>query len=409
MTRFQRFAFAIGALSVLAGKASAQLGESKSFNFHDVDCKGLELKTATGVIPSGPKHTYRFLGSCRLLDMTKTLKAGIGGQSTTYSSKELDLAWVSAESEWTSTGGLFQEFLSVKGEKWSGKVSISLRCPKDPVVNQTTCVHVQYVNTTGFDGFDQAWLAKRPLTSGQSFQVVAEATKAGASGGTPNKPPPPPEPTPGGAPGPTRTPTVGVTRGKASVSGQPQPAGNAAMPPAGVTPPPVRPAPVPSPNPPPISSRGLPTAGAAVTPPPATVAGPLLLEAEAFLVTSGQAGLQAMSGFGPGWGGDSQLFWPAAQPGAQLRLQSSVPQDGRYRVLLVFTTAPDYGIAEASFDGSSAVSFNGYAQAVGRQRVLLGVFDLRAGAHDLLVTVRGQDNRSRGLFVGLDQLQLLPN
>ena len=426
MKRFIRAGLAVGVLAALARSATAQLPsfESKSLKFHDVDCKGLELKIATGVMPSGPTHTYKFQGSCRLLEVTKVLKSGIGGQSTTYSSKELDLAWVTAQSEWSSVGGRLEENLSVKGTKWSGNVSISLRCPKDPIVTTTSCVHENYVNTTGFDGFDQAWMAKRPLTAGQPFAAVLAASKAGASGGTPNKPAPPPDPTPGYGP----ASAVPVARSGAGPA-------TAAVPPSPIAPPARRGVPAPNPQP----TRGIPGAGAApASPAPAAVptrsspapsvspatpgpapatppppAGPILLEAEAFLpavqVTGGQAGQQPMSGFGAGWGGDAQLFWPATQVGAQLRMQASVPQDGRYRVLLVSTTAPDYGIAEASFDGGPAVSFNGYAPAVGRQRTLLGIFDLRAGPHDLLVTVRGQDNRSRGLFVGLDQLQLVRN
>lgn len=113
-----------------------------------------------------------------------------------------------------------------------------------------------------------------------------------------------------------------------------------------------------------------------------------------------------MQAFGPDWSGGAQLFWGASQLGAQLRLSFPSPATGRYQVFLWFTRAPDFAFVRASFDGAPAVSFNGYAPAVSRDRVLLGMRDLTPGVHEVLLELVRRDRQSSGLNVGIDCIEL---
>ena len=113
-----------------------------------------------------------------------------------------------------------------------------------------------------------------------------------------------------------------------------------------------------------------------------------------------------MSGFRGSWGGGAQLLWAPGQAGAQLRLMPNVVLAGRYRVTLVYTRAPDYGMVRVSLAGQPAGQYDGYAPAVSSDRLELGTFDLTAAPHELLLTVTGRSRMSSNFLVGLDRLEL---
>lgn len=136
------------------------------------------------------------------------------------------------------------------------------------------------------------------------------------------------------------------------------------------------------------------------------------IEAESLVgsaqVSQGTVAAQDMRPFGPGWGGDAQLFWGGAQIGAGLRLSFTTTVTGRYEIYLHFTRAPDYAFVQASFDGGPPTSFNGYAATVSRDRALLGMLDLTPGVHEIILKVTMKDGPSKGLNVGLDRIELAP-
>lgn len=140
--------------------------------------------------------------------------------------------------------------------------------------------------------------------------------------------------------------------------------------------------------------------------------GIIAVEAESLLnssiATHGGVSRQNMLPFGPGWGRNEQLFWSVGQIGAQLRLTFKTAVTGRYQVFLLFTRAPDYAFARASFDGAPFTSFNGYAPTVSRDSAFLGMLDLTPGLRELLVEVARKDGKSTGLYVGLDRIELRP-
>jgi len=122
---------------------------------------------------------------------------------------------------------------------------------------------------------------------------------------------------------------------------------------------------------------------------------------------------QVMASFGPGWGEDAQLFWPAAQLHAELRLEPWIflPEPGgQYEVLLTYTKAPDYGEFAVYPDTVYAhtkklASVNAWAPTVTRDVVSLGVWNLHGGPITLRFDVDGKVAESKGYLVGLDRLE----
>jgi len=250
--------------------------------------------------------------------------------------------WTRAQAEWNAVTGAFYERVVTEG-KFAGTIEMWLKCAKDPVVTSVACVQVDYRNQTGWSGFDGAWKQSRPITRGKT--TVFEATILS------NKAPPPGQPVggPGGSP--------------------------------------------PSPEVPPME-------GASMMIP--REAEDLMLNAQR---SHGQVGRQDMTQFGPGWGGNAQLFWSVNEIGAQLRLAPTVPSAGRYLVFLVFTKAPDFGRFKASFDGKTEITVDGYAATVGHDRAFLGEYDLTTEPHELLITLAGRNRNSKGSYVGLDRIE----
>ena len=253
--------------------------------------------------------------------------------------------WTRAEAMWQAATGEFHESVTTEG-KYPGTIEMWLKCGRDPVIESGSCIQVKFQNPTGWPGFDGAWKQHRPVTRGKT--TLAEATAIAKRGPLAAEPS-------GGAP----------------------------------------------------SKEGA-VAGKAITSPSGIVA----LEAETLLpsaqATHGKVGVQRMTDFGNVWGGNEQLFWEVGQPGAQLRVEPKVPRAGRYEVFVAFTKAPDFGLLEASFDGGSAITINGYGKDVTRDRALLGMFDLTAGPHQLLLAISGRDRLSTGFRVGIDRIELKP-
>ena len=115
------------------------------------------------------------------------------------------------------------------------------------------------------------------------------------------------------------------------------------------------------------------------------------------------------------WSAGRQLWFRAQGAGRAVDLAFDVARDGTYRVDVVVTLAPDYGIISLGLDGQTRVSgFDAYVPgSVGRSveiaPVTLGTaIPLRAGAHTLTVTVTGRNPASASTFAGVDYLDLTP-
>jgi hypothetical protein len=337
----------------------------------DSDCRGLKLKTASG-FSSGTIHSYEFQGTCRLFE-------GSGDRSFLHGTQ-----WTRATASWDANTGSFQETVVTEGQ-YAGTIVMSLKCTQDPVVTKVACARVSYHNPTGWSGFDGAWKQYRPITRGKTTLFEARALSNDAM--SPSPAPAPAGPGPGGSGGGT-----------------------------GVGPHPAPPGVAPDGQGPENTSEG--TTHKTMKSPGTThktmtnPSGSVSVEAEELLpnakATSGEVGRQNMTPFGSEWGLNSQLFWHVTEQGAQLRLEPTIARAGRYEVFVVFTKAPDFGLFKASLDGKPAVSINGYAAAVSRDRASIGTYDLPAGPHELLLVTRSKDPQSTNYFVGIDRLEFKP-
>lgn len=137
------------------------------------------------------------------------------------------------------------------------------------------------------------------------------------------------------------------------------------------------------------------------------------IEGEAMVSSSsGVRGVsvQAMSGFGDGWSGGSQLLWTGGSSGAVLDLTFDVAQPAAYAVELYFTRAPDYAQVAFSIDRQHSTSLlDLYGPRVAPPvPYQAGTFSLAAGRHSLSLKIDGKHSQSRGFLVGLDRIRLYP-
>jgi len=143
------------------------------------------------------------------------------------------------------------------------------------------------------------------------------------------------------------------------------------------------------------------------------------IEAETLLATaqvSAQAAApirQDMAGFGPGWGGNAQLFWRPPAPvdtptrdWPHITLYPQVAEAGRYAVTPVYTQAPDFGNARVFVRGQPRGDTVGYAATVRTARIELGEVALNAGNLQLVLTVFGKAQEATGFAIGLDRIEL---
>jgi hypothetical protein len=148
----------------------------------------------------------------------------------------------------------------------------------------------------------------------------------------------------------------------------------------------------------------------------------IVIEAETLLgagklqANGGDLGVQPMAGFGPGWGGDAQLFWGGIAPGAVLDVTFSAPMPGYYDVFLHLTHAPDFGKVQTQVKGARSYWENGkvldgwgpsvkppgYSIPLGGP----GGFPLLQGENKLSIKIIGKHESSSGYLVGIDCIAL---
>jgi hypothetical protein len=118
---------------------------------------------------------------------------------------------------------------------------------------------------------------------------------------------------------------------------------------------------------------------------------------------------QSMSDFHASmWSGGRQLFC-AAQRGGSIDLGFEVPAAGRYRIRVLATAAPDFGVIHASLDGKRVgPTFDLYAGRVCPTGPLeLGEFHFQAGRHRIRISAVDKNAHSKNYFFGLDGVDLM--
>ena len=115
-----------------------------------------------------------------------------------------------------------------------------------------------------------------------------------------------------------------------------------------------------------------------------------------------------MAGYERLWTQGRQLFC-GEKRGGDVVLAFDVHQAGRYRVRLLATAGPDYGMIGVAVDGKAAGrTFDLYSGRVSPSGSLeLGQHELSAGRHRLRCTATGKNPASANFYFGLDSLDLL--
>ena len=88
----------------------------------------------------------------------------------------------------------------------------------------------------------------------------------------------------------------------------------------------------------------------------------------------------------------------------------AVRRAGRYRLRLLATAAPDYGIIRVTLDRKKSQSvFDLYSGRICPSGSLeLGTYNLLAGSHRIRFTAVSKNSASTNFFFGIDTIDLLP-
>jgi hypothetical protein len=140
---------------------------------------------------------------------------------------------------------------------------------------------------------------------------------------------------------------------------------------------------------------------------------PGVIEAESLHPTNspGQpAGDQDVTNLGQGWSNNHQFFWKATDVSQTLELAVPEQTPGKYKLLVRYTKATDYGIVQANFNGVDVgTPTDLYSpNVVPGDQVDLGTVTVTADKSDFKLTVTGKNDASKGYFVGIDYLKLVP-
>jgi hypothetical protein len=114
--------------------------------------------------------------------------------------------------------------------------------------------------------------------------------------------------------------------------------------------------------------------------------------------------------FGKGWSGDKELFWGPTQTGETLELELPTQKAGPYRLKIHYTDGPDFGIFQASLNGTDVGQpVDLYAPTLTVGDVIdFGTVTLIDGKPDFKITLTGKNGASTGTGFGLDYLKLVP-
>jgi len=109
------------------------------------------------------------------------------------------------------------------------------------------------------------------------------------------------------------------------------------------------------------------------------------------------------------WSEDGQVWWRDAKVGDRLVIEFPVAKRGRFEVVANLTKAVDYAIVDVAVDDYPAKRFDRFHTSVTHDKLSLGTFELREGAHRLNVEITGANEKAvKRYMFGLDYLLLVP-
>ena len=120
-----------------------------------------------------------------------------------------------------------------------------------------------------------------------------------------------------------------------------------------------------------------------------------------------------MRNYGVGWSGDAHLLWEG-EVGEAMKTTLSIQNEGRYRLAVRLTKAPDYRFFSSFLDGTKLREGSDlYDPRVALDKEIdLGVVDVKAGSHDRVLKLTGANPKAKKFkgklqLMGLDYLKLV--
>lgn len=107
---------------------------------------------------------------------------------------------------------------------------------------------------------------------------------------------------------------------------------------------------------------------------------------------------------------DSRLFFTPTSDKATIMVKVPVAKAGKYEVTVKLTSSWDYGIYQVLMsNGPAQRKMDLYsADTASAKPVILGVFDLPQGTLDIRFVCMGKNPESKGVFFGLEEVELTP-
>jgi WD40 repeat protein/tRNA A-37 threonylcarbamoyl transferase component Bud32 len=122
--------------------------------------------------------------------------------------------------------------------------------------------------------------------------------------------------------------------------------------------------------------------------------------------------IQDMAAWGRAkWSNSKQVFCRASKGGyVDLEIKADKVPEGRYRLDIFFTQAPDYGMVQVSMDGKKLGRiFDGFNEGVVPSgKFELGEVELGKGHHHLRFVAIDKNPKSTNYYMGIDRLDLKP-
>ncbi|MEM7202395.1 MAG: hypothetical protein AAF628_19140 [Planctomycetota bacterium] len=117
---------------------------------------------------------------------------------------------------------------------------------------------------------------------------------------------------------------------------------------------------------------------------------------------------EMMMNWGSGWSRNDHLLVLAQAPGAAVTLSVPAPAAGRYRIKVVYSASPAYGIAKLTVNGQVAgAPVNLFASRVGLLPVVYPAMALQRGVNALAFSVSSKDPASAAHHFAVDRVVLL--
>jgi hypothetical protein len=114
--------------------------------------------------------------------------------------------------------------------------------------------------------------------------------------------------------------------------------------------------------------------------------------------------------FGKNWSGDRQKLWRPKAIGEHAEWEVKPPKAGKYKFLIRFSHAPEYGIVQVSLNGTKlGAPMDLYGEKFAPADATdLGVVDLKDGTNTMALDVTGKNDKSKNFFAGFDYVKLVP-